>query len=53
MREYAELSTCRRELLLQYFGDSFHGPCGNCDNCEAAAGHVRVDPKIGTRREVD
>ena len=52
MREYAELSTCRREMLLAYFGDSFRGPCGNCDNCESASGQVRVDPKIGTRREV-
>jgi ATP-dependent DNA helicase RecQ len=24
---------CRRELLLAAFGESFHGPCGNCDNC--------------------
>jgi ATP-dependent DNA helicase RecQ len=52
MREYAELSTCRREMILQYLGDSFQGPCGNCDNCEAATGQVREDPKIGTRREV-
>lgn len=52
MQEYAELNTCRREMLLQYFGDSFRGPCGACDNCEAASGQVRVDPAVGTRREV-
>jgi ATP-dependent DNA helicase RecQ len=52
MREYAELTTCRREMLLQYFGDALLGPCGNCDNCEAAAGRPPVDPKAGTRREV-
>jgi ATP-dependent DNA helicase RecQ len=30
---YAEATACRRELLLSAFGESFHGPCGNCDNC--------------------
>jgi len=52
MRDYAETSGCRREMLLQYLGDEFYGPCGRCDNCEAAAGHAQVDPKAGTRREV-
>jgi ATP-dependent DNA helicase RecQ len=52
MRDYAETSGCRREMLLQYLGDEFHGPCGRCDNCEAAAGQVQVDPKVGTHREV-
>jgi ATP-dependent DNA helicase RecQ len=33
MEEYAKTSVCRREILLQYFGESFRGPCGNCDNC--------------------
>jgi ATP-dependent DNA helicase RecQ len=27
-----EASTCRRQILLEYFGDSC-APCGNCDNC--------------------
>jgi ATP-dependent DNA helicase RecQ len=30
---YAEATQCRRELLLSAFGEDFHGPCGNCDNC--------------------
>lgn len=30
---YAETTQCRRELLLAAFGESFHGPCGSCDNC--------------------
>ncbi|RAO77189.1 DNA helicase RecQ [Dyella jiangningensis] len=30
---YAEATECRRELLLAAFGESFHGPCGRCDNC--------------------
>jgi len=28
-----ELTTCRRQALLAYFGDQLLGPCGNCDNC--------------------
>ena len=27
-----EASTCRRQILLEYFGDKSK-PCGNCDNC--------------------
>jgi ATP-dependent DNA helicase RecQ len=29
----AELTTCRRQTLIGYFGDSQSEPCGNCDNC--------------------
>lgn len=29
----AELTTCRRQALLSYFGDTLVNPCGNCDNC--------------------
>jgi len=28
-----EITSCRREALLRYFGDSLPAPCGNCDNC--------------------
>ncbi|GAB4291951.1 MAG: DNA helicase RecQ [Thiohalomonadaceae bacterium] len=28
-----ELTTCRRQALLRYFGDVMEQPCGNCDNC--------------------
>lgn len=34
MQGYAELTGCRREYLLNYFGEQFQGPCGFCDNCE-------------------
>ncbi|MDN3647500.1 DNA helicase RecQ [Reinekea marina] len=29
----AEVTTCRRQVLLNYFGDELPQPCGNCDNC--------------------
>ena len=33
MLGYCELTSCRRQALLGYFGDSLPAPCGNCDNC--------------------
>ena len=33
MLGYCELSSCRRQSLLGYFGDALPAPCGNCDNC--------------------
>jgi ATP-dependent DNA helicase RecQ len=35
MRQYSEARTCRRQILLRYFGDEQAEPCGNCDRCEA------------------
>jgi ATP-dependent DNA helicase RecQ len=28
-----ELTSCRRQSLLRYFGDELAAPCGSCDNC--------------------
>ena len=35
IRGYAETVDCRRGYLLNYFGEAFAGPCGNCDGCAA------------------
>ena len=28
-----EVTQCRRQVLLRYFGDTLEQPCGNCDTC--------------------
>ena len=33
MAEYAETSTCRRAVILRYFGETASEQCGSCDNC--------------------
>lgn len=30
---FCETTQCRRQVLLNYFGETYHGPCNNCDNC--------------------
>jgi ATP-dependent DNA helicase RecQ len=35
MRGYADMTGCRREYILNYFGEGYPPPCDNCDNCEA------------------
>ena len=30
---FCETAGCRRQVLLNYFGDTLPGPCGNCDIC--------------------
>ncbi|HAI32402.1 MULTISPECIES: DNA helicase RecQ [unclassified Thalassospira] len=29
----AETTKCRRQVILSYFGEDRHDPCGNCDTC--------------------
>ena len=33
MLGFSEITTCRRQALLNYFGDHLEKPCGNCDTC--------------------
>ena len=33
MVDFAEAQTCRRNVLLNYFAEPSHKPCGNCDIC--------------------
>lgn len=52
VRSYAETRSCRRQLLLGYFGEPFEAPCGTCDNCRTGgvAAEVAVGPfAVGTR----
>jgi ATP-dependent DNA helicase RecQ len=30
---FCETASCRRQVLLAYFGERDHAPCGNCDTC--------------------
>ncbi|MDR9391329.1 MAG: DNA helicase RecQ [Trueperaceae bacterium] len=30
---YCETSSCRRQVLLRYFGEDLDAPCGHCDTC--------------------
>lgn len=34
MLALCEITTCRRQSLLGYFGDVLEEPCGYCDNCQ-------------------
>lgn len=34
MRQYTDATSCRRNILLSYFGEIPTKPCGNCDVCK-------------------
>ncbi len=52
MQVYAEMSGCRREYVLSYFGDhSISENCGNCDNCLGREDKPRRPFEPGSRVE--
>jgi len=64
---YCETVSCRRQVLLGYFGETDHPACGNCDNClsavpswdgtiaaqKALSAIYRTGQRFGTRHLVD
>ena len=64
---YCEAVSCRRQILLGYFGEVDHPPCGNCDNCrtpvpswdgtvaaqKALSAIYRTGQRFGTHHLVD
>ena len=34
MLQFAEAKSCRRKILLSYFGEHLNNDCGNCDVCD-------------------
>jgi ATP-dependent DNA helicase RecQ len=48
MRAYAEARRCRRQFLLEYFGERTAELCGDCDNCRA--GIATDEPGTGPFR---
>ncbi len=52
MQGYAELRDCRRQYLVEYFGEPRDDLCGNCDNCVAGRSRVRkgdAGPAVGVQ----
>lgn len=61
MQQFAEATSCRRKILLAYFGEHLAENCGNCDVCEnppsfidgtilsqkALSGVARLKEKVG------
>lgn len=43
VKRYAEAAGCRRQYLLNYFGEQLEGPCGYCDNCQARLASDQTD----------
>ena len=46
IRSYVETRACRREYLLNYFGEQIGGTCGNCDTCERSGAEVTAEDEF-------
>jgi ATP-dependent DNA helicase RecQ len=44
-RGYAETDLCRRQWLLNYFGEEAPAWCGNCDRCEEAGSREQAQDR--------
>lgn len=67
MQQFAEATTCRRKVLLSYFGEQLEKDCGNCDVCrnppsfmdgkilaqKALSAVARTKEKVGTGLLID
>ncbi len=67
MQQFAEATTCRRRILLSYFGEHFETDCGNCDVCndppefidglilaqKALSASARTRERVGVRLLID
>jgi superfamily II DNA helicase RecQ len=48
-----EAVTCRRQIILDYFGDNASLPCGNCDNCKnKPESFDGIKPRSGSREQL-
>jgi len=52
IRMYAEATSCRRRVLLAYFGEELDEACGNCDRCRAGEGDTGVARTRAAERSV-
>lgn len=67
MYTLCEMATCRRQILIGYFGDHLDKPCNNCDNClkpkptidatilsqKALSAVMRTEQKFGVSHVID